>query len=149
MTRLGRAALGLSLAAMVALTTGAHVLAQEDARSTTISRIGSGEAGGDVYLEGAVLAPLAEGGYLFSDGTGVVAIELDAAAGEGGAVPLFTLIGVRGAMVEDVVDVAAWERLRIAVPAVLVPEPEVIDAFREWVIAYGSRAPLEDAPTEE
>jgi uncharacterized protein YdeI (BOF family) len=110
---------------------------REDA--TTISRIDAGEVEGRVYLEGAVLEQL-DDEFLFSDGTGVIEIDVDEA--EGG-LPLFELIGIEGTLAGDEIDVERWAVLPIVVPAVIVPEEEVIDAFWNWIVAYGSQAPAD------
>ena len=95
-----------------------------------------------VYLEGAALEQLDEEEYLFSDGTGVITIDVDEGVGEG-ELPLFTLIGVEGTVASGEVDVSRWAPLPIVTPAVIVEEPQVIDAFTRWIIAYGSQAPAE------
>jgi uncharacterized protein YdeI (BOF family) len=135
MTRsMARLALVLSLA----LATALPLAAQEEVAGSTISAIARGEAEPMVYLEGAVLAGI-DDRYLFSDGTGVIAIDVDPAAGEGPVTP-FELIGVEGTIVDGGVAVSRWARLPILTPAVIVEEPQVIEAFRAWIIAYGSQA---------
>jgi len=128
----------------VALAIAAPVAAQEEVETTTISAIERGEAEATVYLEGAALEQLDDEEYLFSDGTGVITIDVDADAGEG-ELPLFELIGVEGTVASDEIDVSRWALLPIVTPAVIVPEEQVIEAFWGWIVAYGSQAP---APTE-
>lgn len=121
----------------------APAVAQEEMASTTISAIERGEAEGMVYLEGAALTPAeAEDEYLFSDGTGVITIDVADEAGEG-VLPLFELIGIEGTAQADGVDVSSWTPLPIVKPAVIVEEPQVIEAFRGWIVAYDSQAPSE------
>ena len=94
-----------------------------------------------VYLEGAALEQTDDDDeYLFSDGTGVITIDVDENAGEG-ELPLFELIGIEGTVAADEIDVSRWAPLRIVTPAVIVEEPQVIEAFRGWIVAYGSQAP--------
>lgn len=142
MSKLDRRMLALPLAACTMLATAALVLAQDEEAGTTISRIEAGEAQGAVSLEGAALEPLDAGTYLFSDGSGVILIDVDPGAGEG-ELPLFTLMAIEGMVVDDAIDVSAWKPLRIVVPAVIVPEEEVIMAFQEWILAYDGQAPVE------
>ena len=134
------------LASLAALATAVPVVAQaEEVATTTISAIERGEAQAMVYLEGAALERTADGGgYLFSDGTGVIEIDLDTSSAEAEP-PLFELIGIEGTTAGDAIDVARWAPLRIMTPAVIVEEPQVIEAFRGWIIAYDSQAP---EPTE-
>ena len=137
--------LALLLTAALSLTFSAAALAQaEEVAPTTISAIERGEAAGMVYLEGAALEQVDGETYLFSDGTGVISIDL-AEDAEEGVPPLLQLIGIEGTVAGDVVDTSRWTPLRIITPAVIVEEPQVIEAFRGWIIAYGSQAP---APTE-
>lgn len=135
--------LSLGLAATLAVAMAAPALAQEeDVAKTTISAIDRGEAQAMVYLEGAALAQLDEEEFLFSDGTGTITIDIDESA-EAGLPPLFELIGITGAVASDEIDVSRWALLPIMTPAVIVEEPQVIDAFWGWIIAYGSQAPTE------
>ncbi|MEX1296254.1 MAG: NirD/YgiW/YdeI family stress tolerance protein [Candidatus Limnocylindrales bacterium] len=130
----------LLLSAMTLLL-GAPAAAQEEVATTTISAIDRGETEAMVYLEGAALYQ--EGGeddeYLFSDGTGVIEIDVDDA--DEGPLPLFELIGIEGTRDSDGIDVSSWERLPIMTPAVIVEEPQVIEAFWGWIVAYGGQAP--------
>ena len=132
----------LAVAASLALT--APVAAQDDVPRTTISAIERGEAQAAVYLEGAALAQIDDAELLFSDGTGVISIEVDEDAGEG-ELPLFELIGIEGTVAGDQIDVHHWAPLPIFTPAVIVEEPQVIEAFRGWIIAFDSQAPVEPA----
>lgn len=154
MTTLGRRMLVLPLLVVLASGTIAPASAQDGMATSTISAIERGEAQGSVYLEGAILAQLAEERYLFSDGTGVIEITLagdpdgddpvaESAPPSEAAVPDFTLIGLEGTTDGDGVAVERWRMLRIVVPAVIVPEVEVIEAFRDWIVAYGGQAPPE------
>lgn len=128
-------------AAALALALAAPVVAQDEVAKTTISAIDRGEVSGAVYLEGAALERTDDDDeYLFSDGTGVITIDVDSNAGEG-EVPLFELIGIEGTVASDEIDVSRWEPLRIVTPAVIVPEEQVIEAFWGWIVAYGSQAP--------
>ena len=129
-----------SFVAALALTLALPVLAQDEAPPTTISSIDRGEASGTVYLEGAALEQIEGERYVFSDGTGVITIDIDTASAEAD-VPLFELIGIEGAVASDEIDVGGWELLPIMTPAVIVEEPQVIEAFWGWIIAYGSQAP--------
>jgi uncharacterized protein YdeI (BOF family) len=115
---------------------------QEALQTTTISAIERGEAEAMVYLEGAALYQSDEHEYLFSDGTGVMVIVIDADADEAqGELPLFELMGIEGTVVGEEIDVSRWAPLRIATPAVIVPEEQVIEAYWGWIVAYGSQAP--------
>jgi len=135
-------AAAIPLAAAMALLIATSALAQDEAQPTTISAIDRGEVTGLVSLEGSALEQTDDDEYLFSDGTGVIAIEvsIDASDAED-EVPLFTLIGIEGTVATDEIDVTAWAPLGIMTPAVIVPEEQVIEAFWGWIIAYGSQAP--------
>jgi len=140
-----RQSLALLLVTALSLSVSTSALAQaEEAAPTTISAIARGEAVGMVYLEGAALEQVDGQTFLFSDGTGVISIDLTADLAEG-VPPLLELIGIEGTVAGDVVDASGWAQLRIMTPAVIVEEPQVIEAFRGWIIAYGSQAP---EPTE-
>jgi uncharacterized protein YdeI (BOF family) len=132
--------------AVLAVGLAAPAVAQtEEVAPTTISAIERGQAEAMAYLEGAALEQIDdEGEYLFSDGTGVITIVIDESGAEGG-LPLFELIGIEGTVAEDAMEVSHWARLRIVTPAVIVEEPQVIEAFRGWIVAYGAQAP---EPTE-
>ena len=133
------------LVSVMALALAAPAVAQEEVAKTTISAIERGETVGTVYLEGAVLEQTDDGDeYMFSDGTSVIKIDVDESAG-GGDLPLFELIGIAGQVASDEIDVSRWAVLPIVTPAVIVEEPQVIEAFWGWIIAYGSQAP---EPTE-
>lgn len=139
-------AAAIPLAAAMALLIATSALAQDEAQPTTISAIDRGEVTGLVSLEGSALEQTDDDEYLFSDGTGVIAIEVsidasDAEAEAEAEVPLFTLIGIEGTVATDEIDVTAWAPLGIMTPAVIVPEEQVIEAFWGWIIAYGSQAP--------
>lgn len=136
------------LASAMALVLAAPAAAQEEEiAKTTISAIERGEAEAMVYLEGAALEQTDDDDkYLFSDGTGTIRIDVDASAGEG-ELPLFELIGIEGTVASDEIDVSRWALLPIMTPAVIIEEPQVIEAFWGWIVAYGSQAP-EPAPTE-
>ena len=143
MSRSLTGSLSLALAATLAVAMAAPALAQEEeVAKTTISAIDRGEAQAMVYLEGATLAQLDDDEFLFSDGTGTITIDVDESA-EAGPPPLFELIGVAGTLASDEIDVSRWALLPIMTPAVIVEEPQVIDAFWGWIIAYGSQAPTE------
>ena len=131
------------LVAIAALALAAPAMAQaEEVGQTTISAIERGETEAMVYLEGAAL--YREDGdddeYVFSDGTGTITIDVDEAAGED-PLPLFELIGIEGTLASDEIDVSRWALLPIMTPAVIVEEPQVIDAFWGWIVADGSQAP--------
>lgn len=143
MSRSLTGSLSLALAATLAVAMAAPALAQEEeVARTTISAIDRGEAQAMVYLEGAALAQLDDDEFLFSDGTGTITIDVDESA-EAGLLPLFELIGVAGTLASDEIDVSRWALLPIMTPAVIVEEPQVIDAFWGWIIAYGGQAPAE------
>jgi len=131
-------AAGPALALSIAI--GAPVLAQDEAAPATISQIDAGEATGTVYLEGAALERIDDDEYLFSDGTGVIELDINTSAADA-EVPLFTLIGVDGTVASDEIDVTNWAPLEIFTLAVIVSEPQVIEAFQGWIVAYGSQAP--------
>ena len=132
-------------AAALALAVAAPVAAQEEVAQTTNSSIDRGEAEAVVYLEGAALYQEDdEDEYLFSDGTGVVMIDVDDADG-GGELPWFELMGLEGRVAGDEIDVSRWGPLRIVTPAVIVPEEQVIEAYQGWIVADGSQSP---EPTE-
>lgn len=141
MHRIARSLL-VSLAA-VALAVPA-VAQDEEVGKTTISAIERGEAEAMVYLEGAAIYQEDEDEYIFSDGTGSIAIETDEVDGDE-ALPLFELIGIAGTLDGDEIDVTRWAALPIMTPAVIVEEPQVIDAYWGWIVAFGSQAP---EPTE-
>ena len=129
--------------AALALALAVPTVAQgEDVAPTTISAIERGEAEAMAYLEGAALEQTDEDEYLFSDGTGVITIDVGEDAGEG-ELPLFELIGIEGTVAGEEVVVSRWTRLPIVTPAVIVEEPQVIEAFWGWIIAYDSQAPDE------
>jgi uncharacterized protein YdeI (BOF family) len=138
MSRITLALLTLAMALVVA----APVMAAEGAAKTTISAIDRGEAADEVRLEGAALEPLDDSAYVFSDGTGAISIRLAADASEE-ELPLFKLVSVEGIVGEDGVTVSSWELVPIFTPAVIVEEPQVIDAFWNWIIAFDSQAPAE------
>ncbi len=131
------------LASVAAVALAAPVIAQEEGvATTTISAIERGETEAMVYLEGAALYRTAEddGEFVFSDGTGTIVIDVDEGAGEG-ELPLFELIGIEGTLAADGIDVSRWALLPIMTPAVIVEEPQVIEAYWAWIVAYGSQAP--------
>jgi hypothetical protein len=129
-------------AALLALVVAASALAQEEQEPTTISAIERGEAEAMVYLQGAALEqdPDDEEEFLFSDGTGTIRIDVDESAGDG-PLPLFELVGIEGTIAGDELDVSRWALLPVMTPAVIVEEPQVIEAFWGWIVAYGSQAP--------
>jgi uncharacterized protein YdeI (BOF family) len=134
------------LVSAMALVLAVPAVAQEEVATTTISAIERGEASGTVYLEGAALyvAEDDDDEYVFSDGTGSIVIDVDDDAGEG-ELPLFELISIEGTVASGEIDVSRWAPLRIVTPAVIIEEPQVIEAFWGWIVAYGSQAP---EPTE-
>ena len=136
MTRVAR----ILSAAALALVVAAPVVAQEEVATTTISAVERGEAETMVYLEGAALYRGDDDEYVFSDGTGSIEIDMDDMASEG-ELPLFELIGIEGTVAGDEIEVSRWVPLRIARPAVIVSEEEVIEAYRGWIVAFGSQAP--------
>jgi uncharacterized protein YdeI (BOF family) len=143
MTRPTRRLPSSLLVAVFALVLAAPAVAQEEVAKTTISAIERGEAQAMVYLEGAALERTGDDDeYLFSDGTGVIRLDVDTSAGDG-PLPLFELIGIEGTVASDEIDVSRWVLLRIMTPAVIVPEEQVIEAFWSWIIAYGSQAPAQ------
>jgi uncharacterized protein YdeI (BOF family) len=133
------------LASSLALVLAAPALAQdEEVPQTTISAIERGEVQSMVYLEGAALGAAEDADddeYVFSDGTGTITIDVDESAGEG-QLPLYELMGIEGTLAGDEIDVSRWAVLPIMTPAVIVEEPQVIEAFWGWIIAYGSQAPV-------
>jgi hypothetical protein len=133
------------LAAVATLVVAAPVSAQVELATTTISTIERGEAESMVYLEGAALEQTDQGEFLFSDGTGVVTIDVDTGIPDG-APPLFKLLGIEGTVASDGIDVSRWALLPVVTPAVIVEEAQVIEAFWGWIIAYGSQAP---EPTDD
>lgn len=130
------------LFAAVGLVAALPVMAQEGASETTISAIDRGEAAADVYLQGAALEQLETGTFVFSDGTGAIDIHLDEPADEA-ELPLFKLISIEGTVDDTGVAVSSWELVPVFRPAVIVEEPQVIDAFWNWIIAFDSQAPTE------
>jgi uncharacterized protein YdeI (BOF family) len=139
MMRSNHRALAACLAVALSVAIAAPALGQDEAMPTTISKIAAGEVAGVVQLEGAVLERLDDEEYLFSDGTGVISIDIDTSTADTD-LPLFTLIGIEGSVASDEIDVRRWEPLRIFTPAVIVSEPQVIEAFQGWIVAYGSQA---------
>jgi uncharacterized protein YdeI (BOF family) len=115
----------------------------EETATTTISAIERGETEANVYLQGAALEQIDDDEFMFSDGTGVIKIDVDDDAGEG-ELPLFELIGIEGTLASNEIDISRWALLPIMTPAVIVEEPQVIEAFWGWIIAYGSQAPIPD-----
>jgi|GEM_PF-3714464 len=140
MSPLSRRMVPISVAAVLAIASAVPAVAQEEVATSTISAIERGEAPANVYLLGAALEQVDDDEYLFSDGTGVITIDVDEPASED-ELPLFELIGIGGTVDSGEVDVTRWELLPIVTPAVIIEEPQVIDAFRGWIIAYGSQAP--------
>lgn len=138
MSRITLALLTLAMALVVA----APAVAADGAAKTTISAIDRGEAAEEVHLEGAALEQLDDGAYVFSDGTGAISVRLAVDASEE-ELPLFKLVSIEGIVGEDGVTVSSWELLPIFTPAVIVEEPQVIDAFWNWIIAFDSQAPTE------
>ncbi len=137
MSLIARSLLASALILLLALP----AVAQEEVNKTTISAIERGEAESMVYLEGAALEQTDDDDeFLFSDGTGVITIDVDEEAGEG-PLPLFELVGIEGTVAADEIDVSRWALLRVVTPAVIVEEPQVIEAFRGWILAYGNQAP--------
>jgi len=137
-----RSLLGSAMALVLAVPAVAQ---EEEIATTTISAIEGGQVQGMVYLEGAALEQTDDDDeFLFSDGTGVIKIDVDENAGEG-KLPLFELIGIEGTVASDEIDVSRWAPLPVMTPAVIVEEAQVIEAFWGWIIAYGSQAP---EPTE-
>ena len=133
------------LVSIAAVALAAPAVAQEEeVATTTISAIERGEARTMVYLEGAALYQEDEDEYVFSDGTGAISIDIDQGAGEG-ELPLYELIGIEGTLDEGEIDVSRWALLPIMAPAVIVEEPQVIEQFWGWIVAYGGQAP---EPTE-
>jgi uncharacterized protein YdeI (BOF family) len=129
------------LVCLAALALAAPAVAQEDeATKTTISAIERGESEAMVYLEGAAIYREDEDEYVFSDGTGSIAIDTDEVDGDE-ALPLFELIGIEGTLEADEIEVSGWTLLPIMTPAVIVEEPQVIESFWGWIVAYGSQAP--------
>lgn len=133
----------MALAAL-ALGPGGGAAASEGPQQVTISTIEPAGPERSVYLEGAALAQLDGQTYLFSDGTGTLAIDLEAASPDA-ALPLFTLLGVEGTVRPEGLAVSEWQPLRVVIPAVVVPQEEVIDAFWEWIVRYGSQRQQEPA----
>ncbi len=132
---------------LLALVLATPAVAQDEGLAQiTISAIERGEVQGQVYLEGAALgrADDDDAELIFSDGTGTIIIDLDDSVAEG-QLPLFELVGLEGTLASDEIDVSRWALLPIMTPAVIVEEPQVIEAFWGWIIAYGSQAP---APAE-
>ena len=137
-----RSLLGSAMALVLAVPAVAQ---EEEIATTTISAIEGGAVQGMVYLEGAALEQTDDDDeFMFSDGTGVIRIDVDENAGEG-ELPLFELIGIEGTVASDEIDVSRWAPLPVMTPAVIVEEAQVIEAFWGWIIAYGSQAP---EPTE-
>ena len=133
-----RSLLGSAMALALAVPAVAQ---EEEIATTTISAIEGGDVQGMVYLEGAALEQTDDDDeFMFSDGTGVIKIDVDENAGEG-ELPLFELIGIEGTVASDEIDVSRWAPLPVMTPAVIVEEPQVIEAFWGWIIAYGSQAP--------
>jgi hypothetical protein len=129
------------LVSMAALALAVPAVGQaKELPTTTISAIDRGEAPPMVYLEGAALEQTDDDEYLFSDGTGVITIDVASALAEG-ELPLFELTGIEGYISNDALVVSRWAPLPIMTPAVIVEEPQVIEAFWGWIIAYGSQAP--------
>ena len=140
----------LSLALVVAL--GSATGATDGSAVVTISSIDPGTDGVTVQLEGAALYALAEGRYLFSDGSGVIVVDATARAER---LPLLEIITVDGTVDaapaaggDPAIELSAWEPVRIARPAVIVPEEQVLAAFQGWIVAYGGQAPAPTASPE-
>ena len=99
MTLLTRRSLALPIAAALSLALAVPALAQQEAPKTTISRIDAGEAVGTVYLEGAALEQIDGEAYLFSDGTGMIVLEIENVPAS--AVPMNQAVDVFGEVDTD------------------------------------------------
>ena len=146
-----RAGALLSLALVLVL--GSASAAAEDSALVTVSSIDPATDGASVQLEGAALYTLEEGRYIFSDGSGVIVVDATAAAEQ---LPLLEIVTVEGTVEaapaaggEPLIELSAWAPVRIARPAVIVPEEQVVAAFQGWIVAYGGQAPAPTASAGE
>ena len=141
----------LSLALVVVLNSASA--AAEGTALVTVSSIDAATDGASVQLEGAALYMLEEGRYLFSDGSGVIVVDATATAEQ---LPLLEIVSVEGTVEaapaaggDPAIELSAWAPVRIARPAVVVPEEQVIAAFQGWIVAYGGQAPTPTATPGE
>ncbi len=133
----------LSLALVLVL--GSATAAAEGTAVVTVSSVDPARDGASVQLEGAALYALEEGRYLFSDGSGLIVVDATAAAEQ---LPLLEIVRVEGTVEaapavggDTAIELSAWAPVRIARPAVIVPEEQVMAAFWGWIVAYGGQAP--------
>jgi uncharacterized protein YdeI (BOF family) len=134
--------LALATVSVLAVALAAPALAQTEREPTTISAIQRGDASGEVFLVGSALFADSDDEYVFSDGSGTIALEVDR-SDDLGPLPLFELIGLVGEVDGGEVEVSSWEFLPIMTPAVIVPEEQVIADFQGWIVSYGSQEPAE------
>jgi hypothetical protein len=140
-----RASAGGLLSLALVLSLGSATAAAEGTAVVPVSSIESTTDGAAVQLEGAALYALETGRYLFSDGSGVIVVDATAAAEQ---LPLLEIVTVEGTVEaapaaggEPLIELSAWAPVRIARPAVIVPEEQVMAAFQGWIVAYGGQAP--------
>ena len=143
---------GALLSMALVLVLGSASAAAEDSALVTVSSIDPATDGASVQLEGAALYTLEEGRYIFSDGSGVIVV--DAAAAE--QLPLLEIVTIEGTVEaappaggDPLIELSAWAPVRIARPAVIVPEEQVVAAFQGWIVAYGGQAPAPTASAGE
>lgn len=142
----------IAVAAAAALVSAASlgVAAQDEPATVTIADISAGKASGSVTIIGSALVRIGDEEYYFSDGTDVIAIDIDTTAADPD-LPLLELITIDGSVAADEIDVSSWAPLDIMVATVIKSPEEVMEAFGGWIIAHGQMAPMEgmEAPGYE
>lgn len=133
------AALALTVALAVAASTTA-VAAQAEPARATVAEINAGVVSGAVSIDGAVLGRQSDDEYLFSDGTDVITIDLDASDPDSTEIPTLTFLNIIGEVASDEIDVSAWAPLEIMMPAVIRTPQEAIEAFGGWIVVQNSQA---------
>lgn len=113
------------------------VAAQDEAvPPITVADVLAGTASGPVTLDGAALLQDAPSEFYFSDGTGVVEIELERGADR--SLPLMTLVNIVGETDGREIDVTSWTTLEPALPMDSTMPQDVVAAFQGWVQAFGA-----------
>lgn len=132
-----RTTVGLRISTAVVLavglvSTGAiGAMAQEQA-GPTVAEVTAGAVSGSVSIDGAALFRDSPGEFYFSDGTGIVEIELESDAAAG--IPLMTMVNIVGTTDGNGIDVGSWTALDLPMPADILAREDVM-AFQAWVLA--------------
>ena len=135
--------LSLPAAAILLAASGSVAGAQDEPQQAFVIDVTFSDTNGAVAMTGAVIAPIDEAAYWFSDGTDIIRIDLAASSADP-SMPLLTLLSIEGDVVDDHIAVMSWAPLDIMVPAVVRTAEEAVQAFQGWIITQNSQAP-EDA----